>query len=267
MPFDSVKTWLRAIFVVCVIGWSVEAWAADEKKPAQPPRVATLSPLSLISERTNTLSIRGFNLKDATEVRLSLGASNVPVRILDRKDAGAIKGLDAKDTGEHWITAEVFLPATLGSSSNVMASVVVKAPSGETSPVARPVISTVNRLKEREPNGGFKTAHLLEFDSHIVVTASIQPEHDVDVYGVLGRKGQILSVRLRNAAFGSFLDPIITVYNDRGGVVAVLDDTGPKHEFETTVPWREDGRLFLVVQDANEHASDWHGYELELNRN
>ncbi len=265
MPFDSLRTRLGRILVVWLIGWSLEAWAADEKKPAQPPRLVTLSPLSLVSERTNTLSIRGFHLKEATEVRFSLGASNVPVRILDRKDAAAIKGLDSKDTGEHWITAEVFLPSASGGASNGMASLIVKTPGGETAEVTRPIMSSVSRVKEREPNGGFKTAHMLEFDSHILVLGSIQPEHDVDVFGVVGRKGQSLSLRRRSATSGSLLDPIVTVYNARGGVVVVLDDTGPKHEFETTVPWREDGPLYLVVQDANEHASDWHGYELELN--
>jgi len=247
------------------MGWSMDAWSADEKKPAQPPRVVTLSPLSLVFERTNTLSIRGFHLKEATEVRLSLGASNLPVRILDRKDAGAIKGLDGKDTGEHWITAEVILPSASGGASNGMASLMVKTPAGETAEVTRRIVSAGMLVKERESNGGFKTAQMLEFDSHILVLGSIQPEHDVDVFGVVGRKGQSLSVRLRSANFGSLLDPIVTVYNARGGVVVVLDDTGPKHEFEATVAWREDGPLFLVVQDANEHASDWHGYELEVN--
>ncbi len=265
MLFVFLKSWPRLSLAASLLGGGLGSWAAEEQKPMQPPKIAAISPLSLFVDRTNMLSIRGFNLKDTTEVRLSLGAFNLIARIKDKKDAVTIKGLEAKDTGDHWLTAEVFIPTDRGPTNGVV-SLSVKNSAGETAPLSRRLIDPSMLSLEREPNGGFKTAQKLTFDSQIVLVASIQPEHDVDVFEITGRRGQSLALSFRPADFSSFLDPIVTVYNARLEPLAALDDTGPKPESERIVGWSEDGSIFVVVQDANEHASDWHGYELKMNR-
>lgn len=87
---------------------------------------------------------------------------------------------------------------------------------------------------------------------------------DVDFYGFTATKGQNIDIHLHARRLRSELDPVLILYNDKGGAIASNDDANgiPDSFLRFAVP--ADGEYFLEVRDHLRRGGDAFHYRIEL---
>ena len=245
-----------------------------ERKPA-PPQLLLALPLAGRNGQTNHLKLRGLHLTNVTEVRIySSPPSSVhpdahasPTRddpanraiVRSAGPAEVPKELDAKRVGDSLVEADLFLPAAAGPATNWL--VLVNA-DGSSEARPWPVLPADRLREEKEPNGGFKRAQLLEPGT--TLQGVIKESGDVDVFRWLARTGVRYRVSLCAAALGSPLDASVTVFDARGHPQAAADDA--ERSLDPVLSWRApaDAEYYLSVFDALDKGSSSHCYLLEI---
>jgi len=242
---------MRRGLTVAVIALCGRAAAQEQKKELA--SITALEPASLVTGGTSTLKIRGFKLKEATELRFPK-APGVKVTIKEKKDAGQVNGLESKVTGDTQLLAELTLPADLPAG---MLDFTLITPAGEAAGKI-PVLPPANATEEKEPNNGFREAQKLEPGK--AVRASIQGEKDVDVYAFTAKAGQKLRITVTGGS-ALLMDPVLTCYDGRGQFLAACDDAETRDPvLALTAP--ADGPVYLCVSDAHDKGGEWHSYLL-----
>jgi len=227
---------------------------ADEPKKV-PAGITAIEPASLVSGSTATLKIRGFKLKDTTEVRFPK-APGVKAVIKEKKDAAQPAGLENKVVGESQVLAELVLPADLPAG---LLEYVIATPAGEASGKV-PVLAPANAVDEKEPNNGFRETQKLEPGKS--VRGSFQGDKDVDVYEFSAKAGQKLRVSVTGGST-LLMDAALSCYDARGHVLAMADD-GEGRDPSLTLIAGADGPVFLCVSDAHDKGGEWHSYLLTV---
>ena len=104
-------------------------------------------------------------------------------------------------------------------------------------------------IEEKEPNDGFKTAQNISVGKTIVGT--INDPRNVDVFELKAEAGQKLTATVRASQAGSLLDPVLTMYDAAGQIVAASDDAdGRDPRIETVIA--KSGSYYFSIQDAND---------------
>src|SRR5688572_7657160 len=119
------------------------AGAQEPKKEA--PGITAIEPASLVAGSKSTLKVRGFKLKEASEVRFPK-APGVKAEIKEKKDAAQPNGLENKLVGESQVLIELTLPAELAAGP---LEYVMVTPSGETTGRV-PVVASAAVMEEKE---------------------------------------------------------------------------------------------------------------------
>ncbi len=219
------------------------------------PGITAVEPAALVTGGTATLKIRGFKLKDASELRFPK-APGVKAMIKEKKDAAQPNGLENKVVGESQILAELTLPADLPAGP---LEYTIVTPAGEV-PGTIPVLAAANAVEEKEPNSGFLETQKLEPGKSI--RGSIQGEKDVDVYEFPAKAGQKLKVTVTGGSM-LLMDAVLTCYDARGQFLAMSDDAETRDPVLVfTAP--ADGPVFLCVMDAFDKGGEWHSYLLTV---
>lgn len=231
---------------------AVTARAAE--KTDEGPRVIALSPFQLTAGETTTLRLRGTKLKEASEVRVIPDAQ---ATLKEKKDAPVPGGLEAKEVGDQEVVIE--LTAAEGSDNLTLEIV---TPAGVTQPREIPVVQKYAGGAEKEPNNGFREAQAIELARPL--HGKIDGDKDVDVFRFDAHAGQLLSVRVVAAGAGSLLDPIISLFDAGGHVLATADDAPDGRDPTLVFTPKADGPLCLVVSDAHGRGGPWHDYRLEV---
>jgi len=229
---------------------------AGDKTP-EPPKILAVAPLRLVVGETQTVRLRGLQLKEVTEVRCT------PVMVLsvkEKKDAAPPNGLAAKDAGDQELVVEVTVPADCPAKT---VSLEVVTPGGTTIPREFAMIAKDAEAREKEPNNGFREAQA--WDTAKPMAGRIDGDKDVDVFRVEGHAGKTLAVGVLAAAAGSLaLDPILSVFDADGRLLSNADDSpGIGNDARISMIPKRDGPLFIVVSDANDRGGEWHAYRLE----
>ena len=227
---------------------------ADEPKK-EPAGVTAVEPAALIAGGTGTLKVRGFKLKDATEIRFPK-AAGVKAAIKEKKDAAQPAGLENKVVGDSQILAELILPADLSPGP---LEYVIATPSGDVSGKI-PVVSAANVVEDKEPNNGFRESQKLEHGKS--VRGSFQQDKDVDVYEFTGKAGEKLNVAVTGGST-LLMDASLTCYDSRGQFLAGADDAETRNPVLTLSP-AGDGVVFICVTDAHDKGGEWHSYILTV---
>jgi hypothetical protein len=97
-------------------------------------------------------------------------------------------------------------------------------PGGEGKPFRLLVNDDTPRVKEREPNDGFKQA--MPITAPVVVEASFKQPQDVDVYRLDGKAGDKFRIEVQAHRYGSPAEPMLTLY-DAGGHVITTGEPAP----------------------------------------
>lgn len=229
---------------------------AQVKKP-DGPRIVTHSPIALFPGATTMLKVRGAKLNNATEV--SIEGANVPVkvRLTEKKTVEVPNGLDAKDVGDSLVVAEVVAPADLALG---VVRLGIAGPDGDASVELRVVAASAGS-DEKEPNNGFRDAQPIACGQ--TIRGGIKEDKDVDTFQFTGRAGQRISASILAARAGSLLDGVLTLFDERGSILAINDDFDGRDP-RLTFALPANGKYFLTVTDANDRGGEWHRYELSL---
>lgn len=234
-------------------GCCATAQADDTKNEAA--RITATEPAVIVSGAKTTLKVRGFKLKEATQLRLPT-ATEVKAEITEKKDAGQPKGLENKVVGDTQLLAEITLPADHPSG---VLEFVISTPDGDAS--GKVLVLSSNAVKdETEPNNGFREAQKLQPGQS--ASGGIQGDKDVDVYAYPIIAGQQYKVTVTTGGPLLF-DAVLNCYNARGQLLAAADDAQSRDPV-LTLKSPVDELVFLCVSSAHDIGGEWHSYLLTL---
>jgi hypothetical protein len=217
--------------------------------------ITAIEPASLVTGGVRTFKIRGFKLKEATELRFP-EAPGVTAVIKEKKDATQPKGLENKVAGDCQLLAEITLSAELPAS---VLKFVVAVPSGDVHGSVH-LVDPERVLEETEPNNGFRETCKLPPGKF--VRGEFQGEKDVDVYEWQATAGRKLKIRAIGG--GSLLmDPMIQCYDANGQFLAASDDAEDRDPSLEFTP-RHAGPIFICLTDAHDMGGEWHSYLLTV---
>jgi hypothetical protein len=241
---------------LCAAGLAFTDEQKEEKKK-EPPRVIVIIPLGVVPGVTNTIKIRGLNLTNATAVRFPEIKTPVAAKIKTSGKAEVPKEQDAKKAGDTQLEVELKLPPETAVGSQPL---VIVSPDGESQPQSLLVLDKSLLVEEQEPNNGFRQAQEIQLPA--TVQGSIQSANDVDVFRFAGKAGQKILFEVVAARYGSSLDAILTLYDERGHILATNDDTDAGADAKLQVKLPGDGTYFISLIDAHDKGGPTHVYQL-----
>lgn len=253
--------WFRALVAGVLLAAMLcpgVGFAQEEKKPMEAPRITAIAPLEVISGLTTTLHIRGMGLADATALRFA-DAPSLAVELKEKKKADIPNGLDAKKVGDSQVTAEIKVPAEL-TGEKLRFRVVT--PAGETDWKEIRLAEADAIIEEKEPDNGFREAQPVAAGK--LLRGSIKEDKDVDVLRFDGQRGKRMFVQVFAARRGSLLDPILTLFDAQGQLLASSDDADESRDAGLVVLLPADGPYYVSVADAHDRGGAWHVYTLEM---
>ena len=253
--FCRPAAWLALLLCLAYLPGSVMAQGKTGEGTG--PRICVMTPLEIAAGTNATLKIRGLKLSGATGVAITATSQSIKAEIREKRTVEVPKGLEAKDVGDSLAEVEIVVPSGL-AGGELMISVIT--PEGKTQPRAVRVVDGGLFVDEKEPNDGFRNAQILSPGKG--VHGTIGSDKDVDVYAITGHAKRILVAELVAARAGSLLDAVLTLYDEKGRVLASCDDSGGSRDPQLRFKLPIDGTYFLAIQDASDHGSPWHSYAL-----
>jgi hypothetical protein len=257
------RTFLVLVFAVLGCGFCVLEFgpvgccstvaAADATN--ETVRITATEPAAIVSGTKMTLKVRGFKLKEATELRFPM-ATDVKAEITEKKDAEQPKGLENKTVGDTQLLAEITLPAEHPAG---ILEYVIATPAGDAAGKIM-VLAVDSMIDETEPNNGFRESQKLQKGQS--ARGSIQGDKDVDVYAYPTKPAQQLKVTVTSGG-PLLIDAALHCYDSRGQFLAAADD-GESRDPALILTSPTDGSVFLCVSSAHDIGGEWHSYLLTV---
>ena len=239
------------------------AFAADksdkkEPKKPEPPRVIVTLPLAVVAGKTNTVRVRGENLTNVTELHFT-NAVKAIVAIRSQTTLEVPKGADANKAGDSQLEVDLCFPAGAVPGTNYFT---VSSPLGQSPAQPLLVLAPDEALEEQEPNGGFKQAQPLAPGKTLV--GAIKEAADVDVFRFEGLAGQQAVIEVCAARHGASLDPLLTLYDAEGHILAVNDDANGSPDSRLKFRLPASGAYLVSIIDSFDRGGPAYVYLLRL---
>ncbi len=240
-------------FYDTLIGCCSRVLAQEAKNEAA--RITATEPASIVSGTNTTLKVRGFKLKESTELRFPK-ATEVKGEIKEKKDAGPPKGLENKLVGDTQLLVEITLPANHPAG---VLEYVISTPAGDAAGKLR-VLAVDTSIDEMEPNNGFRDAQKLQPNQF--ARGAIQSDKDVDVYAFPAKAGQQLKVTVTSGG-PLIMDAVLHCYDARGQFLAAADD-GESRDPVLTLKSPTDGLVYFCISSSHDIGGEWNSYLLTV---
>lgn len=260
---------LAAVATFCCVTASLVGRTAipqdkAQEKPPEKPVVLLSSPLGIPPGETARIVLRGLRLDGATGVKST--DERVRVKLLSAGKTAVPANQSLPRVGDTQIELEL---SGVASDTEYL-ELNVTGPAGESEPYKIPVRPAKESegqatpqgpaIGEVEPNGGFRQTQKIAAPQ--VVLGTIASPQDVDVYEFELSQSQTVVCELFADRLGSGLDSLLTLYSANGDVIATSDDLAESRDSRVELKQFGPGRLFLVVQDANDQGGPAHPYRL-----
>lgn len=122
-------------------------------------------------------------------------------------------------------------------------------------------VSDLDNVIEQEPND--TVAEATKGPAPAAFNGILQTPKDQDLFGFTATKGQAFEIRVHARELRSELDPVLTIYNSKGGTIAANDDSGgPDSYLRFSVP--ADGEYALGVRDHLGRGGNAFHYRVEV---
>jgi len=180
----------------------------------------------------------------------------VTAELGEKKKATLPNGAEANKIGDTQVAVVLSLPDSLKDGSLKLS---VITPDGSTPPLDVPIINAADAAEEKEPNGSFREAQLIQLGR--LIRGCVKEDKDVDVYRFEGHAGKTVMIELRAARLASLLDAVLTVYGSTGTFLKTNDDADGRDP-RLSIKLPADGSYLVSVTDAQDTGSPWHCYEL-----
>jgi hypothetical protein len=245
----------KSLTVALLLAFCAKNRGDEEKKP-EPPQIAVCVPLAVAPGTATKIILRGWHLDTATEVRSS--QTGVTIKVLS-KGAAAIPGKqDAKNIGDQQIEFEITTAASEAAQQKPIPLTVV-TPAGESEPHSLLCGAKFPVVADNEPNDGFRNAQKIEFPQ--IVDGQIHADGNVDVFTFEVDKPTAVTIELKARSLGSGLDGILSLYDERGSIIANNDDHENSADSKIEISLTK-GRYLVALQDAHDHGGTAHPYRL-----
>jgi hypothetical protein len=249
---------MSKITLALLVLWAVQD---DKKPPPDPkPRISMALPLAISPGAVAKVTLRGLNLDQASDVKFSLPIEGATIAIKSKGKAEIPKETDPAVYGDTKAELEIKLPAEFAADK---VGLIAVNPKGEASYELR-VISKDKLVPEKEPNGGFATAQAVQAGQ--TIQGTIGQALDVDVFKFAGKKGETWTIEVEAQKRGSVLDPLLTLYDSAGHIVATADDSEASRDPSLKVTLPQDGTYLIALIDAHNAGGVTHPYLLYLRR-
>ena len=225
-------------------------------KDAKPPvvvvqRAKYTLPLAVAPSFAGRVTVRGYGLDAAAEVTADGG---VAVKILGKpRKAAPPQNVPPEVSGDTEVDVELTLPKDFAA-----AHVALKVGTAD----AVKLLVVRGLVAEREPNDGFATGQLLA--PPVTLHGTIDKPRDVDVYRLVGRKGQQWRFAVTARKLGSPVDALLTLYDDQRRVVESCDDLRGDADPSFTVTLPRTGVYYLSVIDSHDQGGGIFPYVLSV---
>lgn len=246
---------LTVLYTICL----ASQVNAQRKEPATAaPTLLVAEPFAINAGKPMKVKMRGLKLDGVTEIRIH--EPKCTAKLLGKSSKVGVDQKLLNLIGDMQLEAELTVPADTGAGEVVVTAV---APGGESRPLRLLINGPEPRVLEKEPNNGFRAAQPLTLPA--IVDAAIQSPQDVDVYRLPGQAGQRLSITLLAGRYGSPLDPLVTVFDEKGRTLASSDEAERGANAKLELDLRQSGTIFVVVIDANDQGGPQFRYRLLAN--
>ena len=257
----------RALFVLVFVVYSLSYYVFDctfvgccslvraQEAKNEAARITATEPASIVSGTKTTLKVRGFKLKESTELRFPM-AIDVKCEITEKKDSAPPKGLENKLVGDTQLQVEFTLPANHPAG---ILEYMISTPAGDAVGRLR-VLAVDTSIDETEPNNGFREAQTLQPNQF--ARGSIQSDKDVDVYAFPAKAGQQLKVTVTSGG-PLIMDAVLQCYDARGQFLAAADD-GESRDPVLMMKSPMDGSVYLCITSAHDIGGEWNSYLLTV---
>lgn len=252
----------RSLLLCLALAGATPSDAAEEtkKEPKKElPQITGVMPFGIVSGITNKIKIVGLNLTNATEVLLPSADSRLAIEIKSRGKASTPDKADAKKLGDTQIEANLFVPSDIAPMD---LPIFVRTPEGDSKTNLLRVIEREWLFDEKEPNPGFRKPNEIKLPQ--TIRGSIDPAGDVDVFRFTAKAGERVRLETLSTSYGSPLDPVLTVYDAKGHVVANSDDTKAGRDALLRFAPAGDGVFFISIIDAHDRGGGAYGYVLNI---
>jgi hypothetical protein len=232
---------------------------SDKKEPRkpEPPRVVVTMPLAIAAGRTSSVRVRGENLTNVTELRFTNAAVKAVAIIRAQTTIDVPKSVETNKVGNTQLEVEIDVPADAAPGTNYFT---VISPIGQSAPQPLVMLPADELIEEREPNGGFKQAQPLAPGKTLV--GAVKEAADVDVFRFEGKAGQRAVIEVCSARHGAALDPLLTLYDAGGHLLAVNDDADGSADSRLKFKLPADGAYLVSVVDAFDRGGPAYVYLL-----
>ncbi len=227
---------------------------AQEAK-TEAARITATEPASIVSGTKTTIKLRGFKLKESTELRFPM-ATEVKGEITEKNDAGPPKGLENTLVGDTQLLADITIPANHPAG---LLEYVISTPAGDAVGKLR-VLAANTSIDDKEPNNGFREAQ--ELQSNQFARGALQSEKDVDVYAFLAKAGQHLRITVTSGG-PLIMDAALHCYDARGQFLAAADD-GESRDPILMLKSPTDGLVYFCISSAHDLGGEWNSYLLTV---
>jgi hypothetical protein len=249
---------LISLFVAGILATTGTPSIAQDKKDdkKEQPTVKVAVPLAAAIGSTTKVTIRGVKLDEASDVRCK--NDDAQIKLVNKGKAAVPNMVDAAAIGDTQVEIELTLPNEIDSGELPL---IVNTPAGDASFVL-PVFAKDTLIDEKEPNNGFAGAQPVAAGK--VLLGAVEKPRDVDVFRIELAAGEKLVAEVHAARQGSPLDTILTLYDQRGSIVATRDDHGGARDSRMEFAAPSQGSYFLSLVDAHDLGSTLHVYRLGL---
>lgn len=212
--------------------------------------------IGVLPGTTTNLSLRGLKLDDTKEVKCISGSATIK---LHGNGGGAdnLNMQDPKRIGDRKVDLDLTVPADAQPGELQLVAVTGKV---ESQPFSLFVGGEFPIVEDKEPNDGFRQAQAITLPQ--IVQGNIHAERNVDVFTFAGQAGQKVHCEVQAARRGSNLDALLTIYNERGELLATSDDVANTLDAVLEITLPTTGKFYLVLQDAHDLGGQAHPYRL-----
>ena len=229
--------------------------AQKKTAPKEVPKLLYSVPLVVKPGTKQKLALRGRNLESVKEVRVG-EVDGAKVRVLGAKKVPVGNNQPVDRVGDTEVEIELELP----KDAKTGATLTVITPKGESPSYTLLIGDQTPIVSDKEDNGGFNSAQAIPIPA--AVEGTISAERDVDVFRFEGKKGDKVKMEIEAARFGSPVDAILTLSDDRGRIVAAIDDVDGNADPVLSITLPRDGRFFISLIDAHDLGGPSFGYRM-----
>src|SRR5262249_3720419 len=137
---------------------------------------------------------------------------------------------------------------------------VVETPDGLSNGVRVMVDKEGAVTPEKEPNNGFANGQPVKVGD--IIAGAVSHDRDVDVFRFDGKEGQRVVFDVVAARCGSALEPLLTLHDAGGRIVANSEDGGERSDARIDLKLPKTGTYYLSLIDAHDHGGQAYLYRL-----